>query len=331
MKQIVNVGGIFLATALLLAQEDGGPDHYKVRPGAKVASLQLHAEPKSTSKVLAQVPPQTTCLRNMGCQGGLTMAEFTKLSAADKKKRAAENPRWCKVDYQGTVGWMRGDLLAEGACAAAPKLTMGAPPVKGSLQGSQDMKYTFVASKGEKLKITMKATNPSTYFNVTAPGANEALFVGSTSGNTFSATAEQTGEYQVLVYLMRNAARRNERSSYTLTLGDSPASSSTKPDVWPAKFNATGTFKCSAASEALNKECTFRVVRKRGGDGTELWIQNADPASAVKYRLLRYANKGFTTNGGAKATAIRKEDEGSWRVQVEQEHYLIWDAAIFGG
>lgn len=328
-KILVGVGGIFLATALLWAQEDGGPDHYKVRPGAKVASLQLHAEPKLTSKVLAQVPLQTTCLRNMGCQGGLTMAEFTKLSAAEKKKRAAENPRWCKVDYQGTVGWMLGDLLAEGACPAAPKLTMGVAPVKGSIQGSQDMKYTLLASKGEKLKITMKATNPSTYFNVTAPGAQEALFNGSVSGDTFSATAEQTGEYQVVVYLMRNAARRNVRSSYTLSFGDSPAASSTKPEVWPAKFNSTGTFKCSVGSAALNKECTFRVVRKRGGDGTEVWIQNVDPTSAVKYRLLRYANKGFTTNGGAKATAIRKDD--NWQVQVGQEHYFIPDAAIFGG
>lgn len=328
-KTIVKNGGIFLVAALIWAQEDGGPDHYKVRPGAKVASLQLHAEPKLTSKVLAQVPPQTTCLRNMGCQGGLTFAEFTNLSAADKKKKAAENPRWCKVDYEGTVGWMLGDLLAEGACAAPAKLSMGMAPVKGSIQGSQLMKYVLPASKGEKLKITMKATNPSTYFNVTAPGAREALFIGSVAGDTFSATAEQTGEYQVLVYLMRNAARRNVRSSYTLSVGDSAAASSAKPEVWPAKFNSTGTFKCSTGSAALNKECTFRVVRKSGGDGTEVWIQNADPSSVVKYRLLRYGNKSFTTNGGAKATAIRKED--NWQVQVEQEHYFIPDAAIFGG
>ncbi len=98
--------------------EADGPDYYRVHAVAAGAVLNLRAEPSTSAKVLARIPAATGCLRNLGCKGGLSYQEFTTLSAAQQRQRAAENPRWCKVDYRGTVGWAAGRYLAEDGCAA---------------------------------------------------------------------------------------------------------------------------------------------------------------------------------------------------------------------
>ena len=96
-----------------------GPDHYRVRGVSPGRHLTLRAEPSTSSAPLARIPANATCLTSFGCQGGLTFEEFTTLSQDDQRRRAAENPRWCKVDYRGIVGWVAGRYLAEDACATS--------------------------------------------------------------------------------------------------------------------------------------------------------------------------------------------------------------------
>lgn len=100
--------------------EADGPDRYRVRGVAVGGTLNLRAEPSSAAKRLARIPADATCLRNLGCRGGLTFEEFTTLAEPEKSRRAAQNPRWCKVDYRGTVGWVLGRYVAEDGCATAP-------------------------------------------------------------------------------------------------------------------------------------------------------------------------------------------------------------------
>ena len=100
-----------------------GPDHYRVRGVSPERHLTLRAEPSTASAPLTRIPSNATCLRSFGCQGGLTFEEFTTLSQEDQRRRAAENPRWCKVDYRGTVGWVAGRYLAEDGCT--PSATPG--------------------------------------------------------------------------------------------------------------------------------------------------------------------------------------------------------------
>jgi hypothetical protein len=106
---LVAAGGAAQATA-------DGPDFYGVRGVSPGRHLTLRAEPSTASAPLARIPSNATCLRSFGCQGGLTFEEFTTLSEANKKRRAEENPRWCKVEYRGTVGWVAGRYLAEAPC-----------------------------------------------------------------------------------------------------------------------------------------------------------------------------------------------------------------------
>ena len=99
--------------------EADGPDFYQVRDISSGETLGIHAEPDPDATRLGEIPPQGDCIRNLGCRGGLTFEEFTTLSKEQQARRLKDNPRWCRIEYQGIVGWVAGRYLAEGHCADA--------------------------------------------------------------------------------------------------------------------------------------------------------------------------------------------------------------------
>lgn len=91
--------------------------------------------------------------------------------------------------------------------------------VKGKVAGYDTVDYVLKAGKGQHMTVSMSTDNASSYFNILAPGQNEAaMFIGSTSGNKFAGALPKDGAYKIRVYLMRNAARRNEVANYSLTM-----------------------------------------------------------------------------------------------------------------
>ena len=90
--------------------------------------------------------------------------------------------------------------------------------IKASVKGYQSVQYSLSVTAGQKMSVQLDSRNTSLYFNVTAPGADAALYNSSIDGNGTSITIPSSGKYVIDVYLMRNAARRNETASYDLTL-----------------------------------------------------------------------------------------------------------------
>jgi hypothetical protein len=88
--------------------------------------------------------------------------------------------------------------------------------LKGHLRGDSDVDYLLGAKAGQRMTVEMHSDNPQNYFNVLPPGNDEAIFVGSSSGNRFEGTLPDSGDYRVRVYLMRPAARRGEQAHYSL-------------------------------------------------------------------------------------------------------------------
>lgn len=89
---------------------------------------------------------------------------------------------------------------------------------KEHIKGDETVDYRLDARAGQTMEITLKSSNRFTYFNILPPGGETAIFVGSTSGNHFSGALPQNGGYTVRIYLMRNAARRNETADYRLAI-----------------------------------------------------------------------------------------------------------------
>jgi len=102
--------------------------------------------------------------------------------------------------------------------------------IKSSIKGYQSVNYTIDAKAAQSMTVRLSTSNRSNYFNIYAPGkgpGGEAMFVGSTSGNRYSGTLPSSGRYTISVYLMRNAARRNETANFTLNVGITGSSSGT--------------------------------------------------------------------------------------------------------
>ncbi len=91
--------------------------------------------------------------------------------------------------------------------------------IKGTLKGDQSRTFLVNLRAGQKISVKLVSNNASANFNVTAPGAMEAMFIGSVSGNTFADTIPSSGDYKIDLFLMRNAARRNETVNFTITIG----------------------------------------------------------------------------------------------------------------
>ncbi len=90
--------------------------------------------------------------------------------------------------------------------------------VRGTIKGDAGVDYRIAAAQGQTLHLLFKPSNRSCYFNVYAPGADEAAHIGSSAGNEFGQNPTQAGVYRAQVYLMRNAARRNETCRYSLSV-----------------------------------------------------------------------------------------------------------------
>jgi hypothetical protein len=91
--------------------------------------------------------------------------------------------------------------------------------IKGQIKGDQIVDYTLTANTGQSIVVVFTPSNKSACFNLTAPDADAAMFIGSTSGNRFEGDLPATGVYTIRVYLMRSAARRNETANYKLEVG----------------------------------------------------------------------------------------------------------------
>jgi hypothetical protein len=245
------------------------------------------------------------------------------------------------------AGLMCGLLLAASVASAQPateqqpvqfKKGESGATIKGSLKGDQIIDYTLRASAGQVMVVHFKPTNPSAYFNVMPPGSDEAIFIGSSSGNEFSGDLKASGVYTIRVYLMRNAARRNESVNYTLDVGVSGAArpagaaagaTTAATNAGPAKWDASGTVKCSLGNDKFDRQCGFRVVRDLPKQAADIWIGNVASGES-DYRFLHYANEAFTTNDSLKLAWQRKDD--NWWVSVNgKEFYFIPDALIHGG
>jgi len=90
--------------------------------------------------------------------------------------------------------------------------------ITARIRGDQTIDYLVSGLKGQVLQVEFKPSNASAYFNVLPLGRDEALFTGSTYGNRFEGALPGSGTFAIRVYLMRNAARRNEIANYALSV-----------------------------------------------------------------------------------------------------------------
>ena len=115
----MTVLGFAAVMCLVLPQAAGeadGPDWWTVTDVADDDVLNIREAPDPHAKKTGEIPPNGTCIKNLGCVGGLTFEEFTSLSEEEKQRILRERPRWCKIEYQEVEGWVAGRYLTEAHC-----------------------------------------------------------------------------------------------------------------------------------------------------------------------------------------------------------------------
>ncbi len=101
--------------------EADGPDYWKVGNTASVDQLKIHDGPDESSRIVGELPQDANCLKNLGCQGGLTLEEYNQLNEQQQKATLKSNPRWCKIEFQDVLGWVASGSLIEDGCEAVIK------------------------------------------------------------------------------------------------------------------------------------------------------------------------------------------------------------------
>ncbi|MEA1953324.1 MAG: SH3 domain-containing protein [Campylobacterota bacterium] len=109
---------LLLLTNLVFADADG-PDYFKITGVANDDVLNIRTDANARATKIGEIPAGARCVKNLGCTGGLTMIEYTELSAEEKKAILRKRPRWCHIEYDGKRGWVSARYLNESSCAKA--------------------------------------------------------------------------------------------------------------------------------------------------------------------------------------------------------------------
>ena len=88
--------------------------------------------------------------------------------------------------------------------------------VTGVIEGSDIIDYQVSGERGQVLSVDLNAWPGSAYFNILPDNSETALFIGATEGEVADVSLPGPGDYRIRVYQMRSAARRGERSEFSL-------------------------------------------------------------------------------------------------------------------
>lgn len=205
--------------------------------------------------------------------------------------------------------------------------------VEGTITGYETVDYLLGAAAGQHANISMATKNGATYFNILAPGETEvAFFNGSVSGNQYESVLPATGDYKVRVYMMRSAARRNEKANYRLEMvvTGKPSASAPAAASKGRGFDATGKLPCAAHKGQPMGQCDFAVSRTPNG-GASVVITHADGQKRTIHFVGGKATGADVTQAdhGLPFSAQREEDLNL--IRVGEERYEIPDAVVWGG
>lgn len=165
--------------------------------------------------------------------------------------------------------------------------------INNTIQGYESVEYMLGASSGQRMVVDLETSNSSNYYNIWAPGADSALFVGASKGDHFDGILPASGDYRIQVFLMRNAARRDETANYSLSLHiggaitppapDFADGNAGGPDFWEVTASRLNIRSNASANAAVVGRANHgQVLRNLGcrGSGDTRWCHVQTPDGA---------------------------------------------------
>jgi hypothetical protein len=196
--------------------------------------------------------------------------------------------------------------------------------------------YLVRAGAGQTISVSLKRSNLMNYFNVLPPGSKDVAMYAGQTGEDFTAVLPTDGDYVIRVYLMRAAARRNESSGYTLTVGVTgqalaPIPASNDALLPGPPFHASRKVACLPYIEQFRgrktRQCEAFVIR-RGFDGSA--TVEIPQESSVPRRILFLKGKPVASDSTDPLTFTRQGDPTTVKLGAD-EWYEIPAALVAGG
>ncbi|WP_110687579.1 SH3 domain-containing protein [Salinicola aestuarinus] len=104
------------------------------------------------------------------------------------------------------------------------------------LSGRETDHFRLKGREGQTLSVDLEADNGGAYFNIWPEAADTALFAGMQEGNVADVHLPADGDYRIDVFLVRAAARRDEKARYSLAVALGPPDFADGlaggPDAW---------------------------------------------------------------------------------------------------
>ena len=205
--------------------------------------------------------------------------------------------------------------------------------LRGTIKGDGDVDYAVNARAGQTLAVKLQSSNPSLYFNINPPGsANPSMFIGNLQGQEAKVMLPTDGTFIVRVYLMRNAARRNEKASYTLSVAVTgqalpPLPAAQDALVVGTSFHATAVVPCQTPGAETGADCQAGVIR-RGRDGTA--TVELRGANGLVRRVLFVKGQPVASDSAQPMTSTHLGDLVTVRFDGD-ERYDVPDVLLTGG
>ncbi len=181
-------------SSLVFATADG-PDYLDVQSIAQNDELTIHHKPNDTSAIAGKIPHNATCLKNLGCSG--------------------DSNWWCKIEYQGTTGWVDGRFLGEsGDCSSS--LDINTPQ---RAQVSSPEVFSKQLLEGKVLYIQDQEMD--TYVKLSFQESNLKLFDGTIAFTFLDTTTCHPDTVETLQYRLKDGKiiyYANDGSKSRLTL-----------------------------------------------------------------------------------------------------------------
>lgn len=204
--------------------------------------------------------------------------------------------------------------------------------VTGTIVGDAYIDYVVNAANGQTLSVRLARQAGSPYFNVTAPGADYAVHIGSAAGDDYAGPVTVAGNQVIRVYQMRATGRRGETARYTLTVGVSgrpakpaPVTSGGDRLVPGTRYHATADVPCVTSTNGPAGPCKAGVIRRGGGNAT-VELETPDGGQ----RRIHFTGGKASGSDGGPVDVSRSGDLSIIRIGTV-ETYRIPDAFVFGG
>ncbi len=205
--------------------------------------------------------------------------------------------------------------------------------VTEQLTGYEYVDYQLSGSAGQRLLVSLQASNLANYFNLLPPQSTDvAMFVGAMGGNSFAGILPDEGTYTLRVYLMRSAARRQETSDYRLDVtlegvGLQPLPGSEDALVPGSRFHAMGDINCKPGFSEIQR-CSAGVVRRDRNGTASIEISWGEYG---KRRLL-FIEAQLVATDAAQEWKLERNSRGDLRVNFgDDEYYEIPEVFLTGG